>query len=340
MLSKKDKPSKWLEWLALFGLLIAIILPRALDLTRYVTIDEGLWLYRSANFYYALGQREFEFTHQSEHPGVTTMWAGAAGYHLEFPEYRGMGQGYMAGGKRLVKFLDTTEKTPIDLLAAGRRFMVLGTTVILLVSYWIVRKFIGFVPAIVGFYLIALEPFHIGLTNILHIDGLLSGWMLLSSTAFMLYLWKEPKRIYFLISAAAGACCWLTKTPGIFMIPFIGLLLLIKYLDEKPYRFKTLITHIAIPLVLWILIAIVVFVLLWPAMWVNSVNTIQDIVGKMTGYIEGRQRYYYDEDTQSLRPLGMGWYPITLLWRNTPGVLIGFILAVCFSFSLPWDWVT
>jgi hypothetical protein len=61
---------KWMVGLVLMGLVIAMILPRTLDLTRYTTIDEGLWLYRSANFYYALGQREFEYTYQSEHPGA------------------------------------------------------------------------------------------------------------------------------------------------------------------------------------------------------------------------------------------------------------------------------
>ena len=287
MLPNHDKPSKRLEWLLILGLLLAIILPRGLDLSRYVTIDEGLWLYRSANYYYALGQREFERTYQSEHPGVTTMMAGAFGYYLAFPEYRGMGQGYMAGGKRLVKFLETTDKTPVGLLVVGRKVMIMGAIILLLASYWIVRKIVGFVPAILGFYLIALTPFHIGLTNILHLDGMLAGWMLLSAVALFFYLFKEGKPVYFLISAAAGACCLLTKTPGIFMVPFVGLLLLIRYLDEKPYRWKRLFTKIAVPLILWVLIAILVFVLLWPAMWVAAGDTIRDIVGKMSSYVEG-----------------------------------------------------
>jgi hypothetical protein len=150
-----------------------------------------------------------------------------------------------------------------------------------------------------------------------------------------MYVFVQQKPIYFLISAIAGACCWLTKTPGIFMIPFAGLLLMIKYLEEKPYRLKNLFTHIVIPLILWILIAILVFVLLWPAMWVNPINTLQDISQKMAGYIEGRESYHYDEETQSLSALGMGWYTITILWRNTPVILIGFFLALI-SFILKW----
>ena len=84
------------QGIILLVLLIAIILPRTLDLDQYVTTDETLWLQRSANFYYALGQREFEQTYQEVHPGVSIMWAGALGFQVKYPEYRGMGQGYLS----------------------------------------------------------------------------------------------------------------------------------------------------------------------------------------------------------------------------------------------------
>lgn len=321
--------SKWLEGIILVGLFLAIILPRSFNLTTFTTIDEGLWLYRSANFYYALGQREFEYTHQSEHPGVTTMWAGAFGFLVEYPEYRGLGQEYyMNNGIEFHKFLQKTEKTEIDLIASGRRFMVLETTALLLLSFWMVRRIIGNFPAILGFFLLALTPFHIGLTKILHLDGLLTGFMFLSSISLTLYLWIEHKPIYLIISAAAGACSILTKIPGIFMIPFAGLLLFIKYLEEKPYCLKNLLTQIVFPLILWILVAILVFFLLWPAMWVNPINTLQDIYTRSTGHIEGEIVYLHNEEDQSLTPLDISWYPLTLLWRNTPVVFIGFFLAI------------
>jgi hypothetical protein len=214
--------------------------------------------------------------------------------------------------------------------------MIVVAAALLVVSYWFVRKMIGFVPAILGFFLIALAPFHAGFTNVLHLDGMLTGWMLLSSSALTLYLFKAKKPVYFLISAAAGACCLLTKTPGIFMIPFVGLLLLIRYLDEKPYRWKRLFTQIAVPFILWLLIAILVIFLLWPAMWVAPVDTIQNIVGKMSSYVEGQEKIIFDEETQTTKVVGRDWYIVTLLWRNTPVVFIGFILAVV-GYFLKWE---
>ena len=39
--------------------LLGILLPRAIKLDQFVTADEHLWLNRSANFYFALGQRDY-----------------------------------------------------------------------------------------------------------------------------------------------------------------------------------------------------------------------------------------------------------------------------------------
>ena len=65
---------------ALFLLLVALALPRGLALDRLVTPDEVTWLTASSNFYLALSHGDFAHTYQLEHPGVTTLWAGTAGF--------------------------------------------------------------------------------------------------------------------------------------------------------------------------------------------------------------------------------------------------------------------
>ena len=84
-----------LDLISLILVILAIFIPRALELDRFITPDEHLWLSRSANFYYALGQRDFAATNQIYHPGVTTMWIGTAGILFSYPEYRGSGIGQM-----------------------------------------------------------------------------------------------------------------------------------------------------------------------------------------------------------------------------------------------------
>ena len=82
-----------LDLIALLLVILTIFIPRIMELGQFVTPDEHLWLTRSANFYYALGQRDFAATNQIYHPGVTTMWIGTAGFLSRYPEYRGSGIG-------------------------------------------------------------------------------------------------------------------------------------------------------------------------------------------------------------------------------------------------------
>jgi hypothetical protein len=51
-----------LDLIALLLVILTIFIPRIMELGQFVTPDEHLWLTRSANFYYALGQRDFAAT--------------------------------------------------------------------------------------------------------------------------------------------------------------------------------------------------------------------------------------------------------------------------------------
>ena len=62
----------------------AVLLPRALELGRFVVVDEVDWLQASANFYNALQTGELHNTYQLEHPAVPTLWAGALGFMRTF----------------------------------------------------------------------------------------------------------------------------------------------------------------------------------------------------------------------------------------------------------------
>ncbi|MGD9093484.1 MAG: hypothetical protein PVF74_11610, partial [Anaerolineales bacterium] len=110
---------------------LAILLPRAVALDRFATPDEHLWVYRSANFYYALGQRDFASTFQKEHPGVTTMWAGMAGFLTRFPEYRGSGLGQIVSPELDYYLREIAQVPPLEILVASRYFMVLGNAFVL-----------------------------------------------------------------------------------------------------------------------------------------------------------------------------------------------------------------
>jgi len=217
-LSPSDKRAaarswRWWDVLALIVIILAIWLPRGLALNRFVTPDEPLWLYRSANFYFALGQRDFASTFQKEHPGVTIMWAGTLGFLIRFPEYRGSGLGQIEMDQFHYHMNNLAKVPPIELLTASRMFMVLGHTLVLALAYLYARRLIGPFPAFIAFLLIAFDPFHLALTRLLHLDGLLSNLMLLSLLAFLNFL-LERRPLDLLVSAAAAGFSVLTKSPA------------------------------------------------------------------------------------------------------------------------------
>jgi dolichyl-phosphate-mannose--protein O-mannosyl transferase len=211
------------RWLALAIIILATWLPRGLALDRFVTIDEDLWLYRAANFYFALGQRDFQDTYQSGHPGVTAMWTGTLGWLARYPQYRGSGLGQV-NHLAFHRYLEQQSKAlPLDLLAASRAFMVLGHTLILALGFWYAARLIGLTPAFIAFLLIAFDPFHLALTRLLHLDGLLANLMLLSLLAFILFL-QRRRPLDLLVSAGAAGLSVLTKSPGVLLAPVLACL--------------------------------------------------------------------------------------------------------------------
>jgi hypothetical protein len=207
--------------------MLAIALPRLLAINRFVTPDEHLWVTRSANFYYALGQRDFAATFQKEHPGVTVMWAGTAAFLMRYPEYRGSGMGQLASDQFHYYLTKVRQQSPLSLLVTARTILVLAHTLVLGLVFLYATQLTGMLPALVAFLMIAFDPFHLGLTRLLHLDGLMSNLVLLSVLAWISYLVYGHKSAL-IISGLAAGLGWLTKSPAIFLIPGIGLIWLVE----------------------------------------------------------------------------------------------------------------
>ncbi|MBA2670534.1 MAG: hypothetical protein H0U67_09200, partial [Gemmatimonadetes bacterium] len=79
------------------------------------------------------------------------------------------------------------------------------------------------------------------------------------------------------------------------------------------------------PLVIWGAVGLAVFVLCWPAMWVDPIGNLRAIVGEAVGYARsGHQEapLFFNGRILQGDP-GVLFYPITYLWRSTPVVLLG-----------------
>jgi 4-amino-4-deoxy-L-arabinose transferase-like glycosyltransferase len=221
---------------------------------------------------------------------------------------------------------------PVDVLSAGRAIMALGITLVLAIASLAAVRLIGFWAALLGFLLIASDPFHIALSRVLHVDALLSSLMLLSLLAFLNYLYSGRRRADLVMSAVAAGLAWLTKAPAIFLIPFVGALMLFELAPKWRSRrrvFARDVHSVAWPLVAWGTIGLLVFVLLWPAMWVHPITSLRTIARDAIGLARSGHTeapLFFNGAIVQGDP-GLHFYPITYLWRTTPVVLVGLVLA-------------
>ena len=306
---------------ALAVLVLASGLPRMATLDRFATADEHLWLTRSANFYCALANGDWAHTFQRQHPGVTTTWAGTLGFLSIARDYRiGCQQ---IDKMQLEQILQDRGFDPLALLQAGRRFMVLANVVALSLGFLYARQQIGPLPATIGFLLIAFDPFHVALSRLLHLDGLLSSLALLAVLSFSSYLHTRRARDLVVSGLAVGLSC-LTRSTGILLFSLAALLaLLSRWRDRQPTPFAEM--------VLWGAMAASTFVALWPAMWVDAYRTVVKVLDMASNYADAGHStplffagtLYADGRLDASASL---FYPVAYLWRSTP-VTLGGLLA-------------
>ena len=317
-------------------LALAIWLPRGLALDRFVTADEHAWLTRSGNFYYALAHGDLAGTFQREHPGVTVTWAGLVGFLIDYPGYAHEAPGQFGWlTEQIEPFLRAHGHDPIAILATGRAVSVAVITVTLLVAFALAIRLFGLGPALFGFMLIALDPFHLAHSRLLHLDGLVSSFMFLAVIAFIRYL--DDRRVWLLVTSAivAGLAC-LTRSPAFFLGPLAGLLALIAYFRRRPNS-QTQVAQaqttgrfwqLARATIAWGLMVAAVFVVLWPAMWVHPLDSLARVLNAAETYAaEGHLKpIFFNGGIYGGDP-GFNFYPITYLWRTTPVVWIGLMLG-------------
>jgi 4-amino-4-deoxy-L-arabinose transferase-like glycosyltransferase len=362
--SPKDQTASRLPWRQIVLVLVLILiiwLPRGLELDRYVATDEVAWLVRSANFYYALGQGDYAATYIKEHPGVVTMWAGTAAYMLDFPEYRGFGQGYFDSDKYWMfeDFITSYGIDPHDLLVTTRTIMVIINTLLIAAAFVFARLLFGTFPALIGFLLIAFDPFHISVTRLAHLDGPVSSFLFLSVLAFLAYLYCGRRLFYLLISAIAGGLAVLAKLPGLIIAPAVVLIALIGYFNERKEELRedveragTLACLLIKPLLLWGTVFIISIVIFFPAMWVNPINNLKQLLfsplaaGRVIQVVEDELTSESGEIIEAVEirfPFSSKSieyylrYPRRYLWNTTPVILFGLVAALAayiFKFSL------
>jgi 4-amino-4-deoxy-L-arabinose transferase-like glycosyltransferase len=339
-------PWQWTAAILIVGL--AVILPRGLGLASFVSVDEPKWLQRSADFYLALSQGDLAGTFTREHPGVTITWAGLGGFLVRYPQYIDQTSGRMGDPAPLEQFFRAAGRNPLQVLAAGRAFVVVLVTLVLLAAFVEGVRLLGLWPALVGFLLIAFDPFYIGLSRLLHPSGLMSTLVLLSLLAYLAFVFRGRRWVDLFLSGVSAGLAWLSESPAFFLAPFILLLALIeagRFLAKQSRFSLAGIWKTVWPVLAWMGMGAAVYILLWPAMWSNPTGTVQQVLGQANLYaqeghasdvfFDGRiittdeRKAFTEHAGKFLYPasyLGRRFYSVNYLWRATPVVLLGLAL--------------
>jgi hypothetical protein len=325
-----------LEVFALCAIAALIWPPRRVELNRVVAPDEIDWLNFSADFALELKQDVYSGTYQIEHPGVTLMWVGTAAYKNAFQDYLTRNPEYSDRASLKYFIEETWKQNPLEVLVEARKILALINTILLLLAYGYARRIIGVWPALIGFALIAFDPFHLALTRVMHLDGLLADLYLLSLLAYIRFS-QERKPLNLLVSGISAGLAWLTKSPGFFLIPTLGIVALLqvwqRWRQEKQVVRISMIWEEVWPLIIWGLVGAAVFVAAWPAMWVAPLEVLSKVFGNAESYaIQGHSSdIFFNGQIISGGDFGLQYfyfYPLTFLWRTTPLVIIGLVAFI------------
>jgi hypothetical protein len=315
--------------LLLAGLLILIVLPHMRGIDKFATLDEPWWVISGSNYYYALTHGDFESTIYDYHPAVTTTWVVTAGMLSYFPEYRGFGQGYYDVRKEHFElFLREHGKETLDLLRTSRLIQTALIVLLALAAFSLLHKLVDGAVAFLAIVLALDAPYFLGNSRLLNHEGMLAMFVLVSLLAMLVYL-KQRKLSYLLVSSAAFGLAQLTKSSSIIVFGVVGLMLLAGLFErEVGETVRTKLLGSLKIFGLWLIGASIVYVILWPGMWVAPGKMLHEVYGNAFSYaFQGARLEVVEEARPSGFDLsGIGVYLRTWLLRSTPITWLGVLL--------------
>jgi hypothetical protein len=333
---------KWTDVILYAGLALALLLPRLPALDAFATGDEPYWLSMGANFYYALGQREFENTVYEYQPAVTTMWVVTAAMLVYFPEYRGLGQGYLEFEKGVLDpFMLEHGKDPLVLLRDARLIQAALVVALLMAAFYLLQKLLDRRLAAFAILLAGFDPFFLGQSRLLDHEAMLACFVLVSILALVVYMRQGRRFVFLLISAVAAALAQLTKSSAIAVLAPVGLFLLFEILQRRA-EWKQAFLDVSKVFVIWFAVLGLAYFLFWPGMWVAPAKMLEHVYGNAFSYAFQGARVIALEDAEpaSLKldtNLGSFFKLIgVILWRTTPLTWLGVLLGILLPFTRTW----
>lgn len=299
--------------ITLFVLFILLHLP---DLGHdNFNTDVWKWKARIYDFGSGIFGLDFAKTIQKYHPGVTLMWLGTfsvKAYNLFYDVF------YKSPPP------DNSVKTIFELDFMMKLLIVMAIGVSLVIVFNLLKTMFGGQYALIYFVLLSLEPFYLGLSRVIHLEGLMTTFMLASFLYVYMYTFEDRRKRNLIFSAFFASLAVLTKTASIFLIPFTYLVLLMGYLLNTNEVFVAKVKKSIFTYLKWLVPFILFFILIWPAMWAVPIDAVQTLYrGIFTiGVEQGHEQIYFGKLVDDP---GFTFYFVVLLLKSTPIFLAGLI---------------
>ncbi|MBN1877539.1 MAG: hypothetical protein JXA33_25175 [Anaerolineae bacterium] len=310
-------------------------LVRCVSLGRYVTNDEPIWVMRAVQFSDAVAARDWSSIPQTGHPGVTTMALGALGVRLTTMLNPVEAEMHLNWIRSLAWLSPENSKAFPHLayfLTVGRVLVAIVTSFGISLSYALARRRLDARWARWLALCLALDPFFIGHSGLLHTDALQATF------AFLAVLLVLPVRnstkpvacaplpsrervldVWLLAAALCLALAGITKTLGLLIAP--GLALAMLWLAPGT-RKRRLVRVIALTL-----LSLSLTLLLYPPCWTHPERAIGALIDAISYHESIGLRDTFFAGRTTADP-GLLFYPVVLCFRLTPPVLSGLASVV------------
>jgi hypothetical protein len=309
-------------------LFLVAFLPRA----NHLVARSIVWHYRAIEFIEAIMAADFGQTLQAPHPGVITMWLAGLAHWLANTVYSRFDR------------LPLDQQMTIELIPLA---MVISLLIVL--AYFQLTRIFDRQVAAIATLLLALDPFNIFISKPLQVDALMSVFVMTSVLFIFLYisLTGRGRSLYISLSGFFAGLALLSKTPALFLIPYLFLCLGVWTLLElrangnktgfKISGWRALIKptmNQGKAVGIWLLFMLITYSILWPSMWVQPLDTLDQSFGKSLFYAEtphSKEILFLGETTtEDPGPL---FYPVHLTIKTTMITLPFFLISLVFLFD-------
>ncbi len=325
---RKWPPRAWVHrWLIPLALFVLALVPRV-----HAPVSRPIvWSDRGFHFANAVLRGDWADTYRRYHPGVTTMWL--SGFALRWFAHA---NGDLSSDQML-GIAPVKPGTLDEAVFAGVLPLAVGISAAIALTYPLLRKRAGTKMALAATVLLALDPFHLSNSKVIHPDAMLASLMLLSVLFFWNWL-SFGKRRNLVASGLVAGLTFLTKSPSLFLVPFLGLsgvaavFAAEAWINQGKARWEAA-ARMVRGMLLWGAVAGITFVVCWPAMWVEPVAVLQRMARRVLFHVEEEHSNpVYFMGVSALRDPGPLFYIATVGFKTTVVTLPLALLGVVSGF--------